>query len=115
MDIKHYMEGVGRAARTASRAMAQASTAAKDDALRAMAQAIRASRDALLAANAADVAQARADGLDAALIDGRIADVVGLSDRGHLRPGLRADIVRFSDVGGTPVVREVYAMGRRVC
>ncbi|MFZ4807860.1 MAG: alpha-D-ribose 1-methylphosphonate 5-triphosphate diphosphatase [Hyphomicrobiaceae bacterium] len=49
------------------------------------------------------------------MVTWRIADVVGLSDRGHLRPGLRADIVRFSDVGGTPVVREVYAMGRRVC
>jgi glutamate-5-semialdehyde dehydrogenase len=69
MDVKHYMESVGKAARAASRETAKASTAAKDAALLAMAKAIRDSRDALLAANAADVAEAKANGLDAALLD----------------------------------------------
>ena len=69
MDVKHYMEQVGRAAREASRAMARASTAAKDSALLAMAAALRERCDGLLAANAADVEQARADGLDAAMLD----------------------------------------------
>jgi len=69
MDIKQYMEDVGQAARAASRAMAKASTAAKNAALLAMAQAIREGRDQLLAANAEDVAEAKANGLDAALID----------------------------------------------
>jgi glutamate-5-semialdehyde dehydrogenase len=69
MDVKHYMESVGKAARAASRETAKASTAAKDAALLAMAKAIRDSRDALLAANAADVADAKANGLDAALLD----------------------------------------------
>jgi glutamate-5-semialdehyde dehydrogenase len=49
--------------------MARASTAAKNSALLAMAAAIRARSAELLAANAADVAEARANGLDAAMID----------------------------------------------
>ncbi len=69
MDVKNYMEQVGRKAREASRAMARASTAAKNMALLAMAAAIRERRGDLLAANAADVVEARASGLDAALID----------------------------------------------
>ena len=63
------MQQVGRQAREASRATARASTAAKNTALMAMAAAIRARSSELLAANAADVAQATADGLDAAMID----------------------------------------------
>jgi glutamate-5-semialdehyde dehydrogenase len=69
MNVKEYMEGVGRAARAASRETAKASTAAKNAALLAMAAQIRESRDQLLAANAADVAEAKANGLDAAMID----------------------------------------------
>jgi glutamate-5-semialdehyde dehydrogenase len=69
MNIKDQMEDIGRAARAASRATARASTRAKNDALLAMAAAVRAQCAALLAANAADVAEARANGLDAAMID----------------------------------------------
>jgi glutamate-5-semialdehyde dehydrogenase len=69
MDIKSYMEGVGQAARAAAADVAKASTAAKNTALLAMAQAVRNRRDELLAANAADLAQAKQDGLDAAMID----------------------------------------------
>jgi glutamate-5-semialdehyde dehydrogenase len=69
MDIKHTMEDIGRAARAASRQMAKASTAAKNAALRAMAADIRTRSDELLAANAEDVAEARAHGLEAAMLD----------------------------------------------
>ena len=69
MDVKQYMEQVGRAAREASRATARASTVAKNAALLAMAAALRERCDGLLAANAADLEQARADGLDAAMLD----------------------------------------------
>jgi glutamate-5-semialdehyde dehydrogenase len=69
LNVKDYMEGVGKAARAASRATAKASTNAKNTALLAMAGAIRESRDALLAANAADLAEAKANGLDAAMVD----------------------------------------------
>lgn len=68
-DIPGYMEQIGRAARSASRLMAAASSAAKNTALLAMAQRIRECSAELLAANAADVAAASADGLDAAMID----------------------------------------------
>ncbi len=69
LNIKEYMAGVGKAARAASRETAKASTGAKNAALLAMAKAIRDSREALLAANAADVTEAKAGGLDAAMLD----------------------------------------------
>jgi glutamate-5-semialdehyde dehydrogenase len=69
MDIKQYMSEVGRAARAASYETAKASTAAKNAALLAMAAAIRENCAGLLAANGEDVAQARRDGLDEAMID----------------------------------------------
>jgi glutamate-5-semialdehyde dehydrogenase len=69
MDIAEYMKGVGQAARTASREMAKASTAAKNAALLAMAKSVRECRDELIAANAADVEAAKVDGLAPAMID----------------------------------------------
>lgn len=48
-----------------------------------------------------------------AMVTCNVADMVGLSDRGRLEPGLRADLVRFRFVGTTPVVREVWSAGRR--
>ena len=69
MDIKDYMQGVGREARRASRAMAMAETAAKNSALLATADAIEKARATILAANADDMARGRASGLDAAMLD----------------------------------------------
>ena len=69
MDLKLYMQQVGQAARDASRAMARASTAAKNAALMAMSREIRAQAAVILAANREDVAEAKTNGLDAALLD----------------------------------------------
>ncbi len=69
MNIETYMQTLGQQARTASRAMARASTAAKNAALLAMAADIRARQAELLAANAEDVAEARTNGLAPALLD----------------------------------------------
>ncbi|RQR67188.1 glutamate-5-semialdehyde dehydrogenase [Burkholderia sp. Bp9126] len=69
MDIDQYMTDLGRRARQASRAMARASTAAKNAALDAVARAIERDAQALKDANARDVARAREKGLDAAFID----------------------------------------------
>ncbi len=69
MDIQAYMETLGRQARAASRLLAAASTEAKNAALLAMAATIRAHEAKLLAANARDLDDARANGLDAAMID----------------------------------------------
>ena len=69
MNIDQYMTDLGRRARAASRAMARASTAAKNAALVAVANAIEREREALKAANARDLARAREKGHDAAFID----------------------------------------------
>lgn len=42
------------------------------------------------------------------------AEATGLSDRGRLAPGLRADLVRVSALGDTPVVRGVWSQARQV-
>ncbi|HEX9181558.1 MAG TPA: glutamate-5-semialdehyde dehydrogenase [Burkholderiales bacterium] len=69
VDIKAYMQSVGREARAASRLMARADTRTKNRALTVMAEAIRRDADRLLAANARDLAAAREKGLDAAMMD----------------------------------------------
>jgi glutamate-5-semialdehyde dehydrogenase len=69
MDVKQYMAEVGRKARSASRAMAAAETGIKNQALLATAAAIVASRVDLMAANEKDMVNAKANGLDAALLD----------------------------------------------
>lgn len=43
------------------------------------------------------------------------AEAVGLTDRGAIRPGLRADLVRVRAGEGVPVVRSVWREGQRVC
>lgn len=43
----------------------------------------------------------------------KVADILGLGDRGHLKKGLRADIVRFRALGATPVIATVWSQGRR--
>ena len=42
------------------------------------------------------------------------ATAVGLGDRGRIEVGLRADLVRFRVIRGTPVVRAVWVRGRQV-
>lgn len=69
MDIQEYMQTLGRQARAASRQLASASTADKNAALCAMAAAIRERGEELLAANAHDLEEARAAGLEPAMID----------------------------------------------
>ena len=69
MDIKSYMQQVGSQARAASRAMAKASTNTKNLALRTIAQAILREKAALLAANQKDMDAARANGMEAAMLD----------------------------------------------
>ncbi len=67
--MQSYMHGVGRAARSASRALARADAVTKNRALEATAAAIDRDVQRLLDANAQDLAAARAKNLDAPLID----------------------------------------------
>jgi glutamate-5-semialdehyde dehydrogenase len=69
MDIKHYMEQVGRQARTASRAMARADSATRNRALSLIAAAIVRDADVLRAANRLDLIAAEAAGLAPAMLD----------------------------------------------
>jgi glutamate-5-semialdehyde dehydrogenase len=69
MELKDYMQTVGRRARAASRRLAMATTAEKNAALLHIAAAIRREKAALVAANQEDLAAARAAGLEAALLD----------------------------------------------
>jgi len=41
------------------------------------------------------------------------AKVLGLDDRGQLKPGYRADVVRMRAVEGLPIVRNVWVRGER--
>jgi glutamate-5-semialdehyde dehydrogenase len=68
-DIPAYMAHVGATARAASRALAAASTAAKDQALLALARRLREHQSALQQANQQDLQAAQAAGLDGPLLD----------------------------------------------
>ena len=69
MDIKDYMQKVGVAARAASRQMAAADTNTKNQALLHIAAAILREKTALLSANKQDVDAAKANGLEAAMLE----------------------------------------------
>lgn len=69
MNVKQYMQQLGKAARKASRLLARADTQQKNAALMAIADAIIRDQDKLLAANQADLDAARAAGLEDAMLD----------------------------------------------
>ena len=47
------------------------------------------------------------------MVTWKVADILGLRDRGHLKTGLRADLVRFKVLGATPVLSAVWSQGER--
>ena len=69
MDVRDYMVDLGQGARAASRVMAAADTASKNNALLATAEALQDSAAEVLAANAKDMESGAGRGLDAALLD----------------------------------------------
>jgi glutamate-5-semialdehyde dehydrogenase len=69
MDIKQYMEQVGKQARVASRAMARADSAQRNRALLLIADAIERDAALLRAANQLDLDAAKANGLAPAMLD----------------------------------------------
>lgn len=68
-DVLAYMQRLGQAARDASRVLASAPTAQKNNALLAAAGELDAARDSLLQANAKDMQAGRDNGLDDAMLD----------------------------------------------
>ncbi len=69
MNVKEYMQDLGKRARAASRIMAKTDTATKNNALLKIADLIIESEEKLLEANTLDLATGKANGLDAALLD----------------------------------------------
>ena len=102
-DMKHHVEGIGRRARIASRAMAKASSEQKNQALLQMAKMIRGQTESLKQVNAKDLQRAKEAGHDAAFID-RLA----LTDKviESMAQGLE-QIVSLKDPIGqtTPVIK----------
>ena len=96
-DIQQYMNKVVRQARAAARHMARADTAAKNAALLAMAALIDERSAHLTAANEADLAAARGQGLDAALLDRLTLNAKGVA---AMAEGLR-QIAALPDPVGT--------------
>lgn len=68
-ELERDVAAIAAAARTASRSLAKATAAQRNDALRHIAAAIRADADGILAENAVDLAAAADDGLTPAMID----------------------------------------------
>jgi glutamate-5-semialdehyde dehydrogenase len=102
-DVKLYLRQVGEQARAASRVLARADTVTKDSALVAAAAAIRRDAARLLAANAEDVAGARANGLEPALLDRLALTAAGVE---AMAEGLE-QIARLPDpVGAITELRE---------
>lgn len=69
MNIKAYMEQLGRNARQAGREMSKAETGRKNLALTKIAEALEAARETLRQENQKDLQNGRQNGLDAALLD----------------------------------------------
>lgn len=69
MNVKEYMIELGQQARAAARLVAKADSGVKNKALLAMADALDNSREALVEANEKDLAKARANGLEEAMVD----------------------------------------------
>lgn len=82
---------IGKKARAASRRMANADTATKDEALRSLATLIDRNHDAILSANNRDVEAARTSGMSAALIDRLILTEKRLE-------GLSSDLRRLAEL-----------------
>src|SRR5437588_450738 len=73
-DFQAEALALGKAARTAARELARASTRQKDEALARIAARIRHEAPAILEANARDVARAREAGLTPSLLDRLVLD-----------------------------------------
>ena len=105
VDIKTYMQMVGREARTASHTIAKVETASKNKALAEIAASIKKNEKKLLAANKADLEAAKAQGLDSALIDRLTLTYKGVANmtEGLLQISALADpIGEISDLNYRP-------------
>lgn len=105
-----YLQQLGSQAKQASYALANLSAAQKADLLEAIAEALTQNTQAILAANAKDVAAAKAEGLNEAMIDrlllneSRLAGIIGDI----------SDVVRLADPVGEEFGSRVLDNGLRL-
>jgi glutamate-5-semialdehyde dehydrogenase len=117
-DLAREMAEIGRRARAAAAALALASAAAKTAALRAAAAAVRANEQEILAANARDLAEAKDDGLSAALRDRLALDpkrlegvAAGLEAIAELPDPVGRSLARWSRPNGLDIERVAVPLG----
>lgn len=105
MDIKAYMQSVGIGARDASRALARASSAVKNNALVAIANQLDVNRSAVLSANQVDMENGRNNGLNEALLDRLALDdgrINGMIEGLHQVSELPDPVGELTDLGTRP-------------
>ncbi len=109
---------LGKAARSAARAMRDASTEAKNAALRAGAAALRAQAPAILAANAKDMANAKANGISASMLDRLALDdkrieaiARGVEDVAALGDPVGRELARWTRPNGLDIARVATPIG----
>ena len=109
-EVAALMDSLGRAAVDAARALARASTAAKNAALAASAEAIRKQRTAILAANRVDLQAAEQSALSAAMLD-RLA-----LDESRIEAMARGieDIIALADPIGVVIAHWARPNGLRI-
>ena len=109
-DVREYVLSVVRAARDASSVVARADTAVKDRVLRSLAQAIRSRSAEVAAANGRDLAKARAEGMEPALLDRLALDAETID---QMARGVE-DVARLPDPVGTVSEMRPMPSGIRV-
>ncbi|MCA8901148.1 MAG: glutamate-5-semialdehyde dehydrogenase, partial [Hyphomonas sp.] len=117
-DLAETLLAMGRRARAASRAMAKLSAEDRTRGLTAIAAAIRAAAPDILAANEADMADGRAKGLDAAMLDrlaldaGRVDGIAkGVEAVAALPDPIGKELARWTVPSGLDIARVAVPLG----
>ncbi len=117
-ELTAQMNALGAAARSAARAIREASTDAKNAALHAGAAAIRAQKPAIIAANSEDMARARDNGLSGAMLDRLMLDdkrveamAKGLEDIAALPDPVGRELARWTRPNGLDIARIATPIG----
>lgn len=112
------MLALGRAARSAARAMREASTETKNKALRAAASAIRAHTKQILAASAEDLSKAKESGMSASMLDRLALDekrieamAKGVEDVAALPDPVGRELSRWTRPNGLDISRVATPIG----
>ncbi|HVF17211.1 MAG TPA: hypothetical protein VNA21_09875 [Steroidobacteraceae bacterium] len=109
-EIASLMDGIGRAAVDAARALSQATTAQKNNALTAAAAQLRTQAPTILAANKIDLQQAKDRGLSGAMLDRLLLDEKRVESMAR---GIE-DIIALADPIGTTTAEWTRPNGMRI-